>query len=188
MEYRHRSGAAVSWRRPAERCECAVRHLPDSTAGQRVRTEFVGCPCVVRCCPLATQEEDESGPAFDRPQLSEPPGDPEMKETALLLKIWVPLGLSPAAEQKQNGTQDSPPGPPPGDGAVRSPSPGEQSSSSPGRPSQDRFPLPLPLFGAAWTGGTAGLRPAPRRRLGGGCCCDAGAEADADGRPRRRAG
>ncbi len=42
--------------------------------------------------------------------------------------------LGTAAEQKEK-TKDLPPSPPPGEGAVQSPSPEEQSQSSPGRPS-----------------------------------------------------
>ncbi len=43
-----------------------------------------------RCCPLATEEVDESGEVLLLPLLSEPSSDPEMTETALLLKMWVP--------------------------------------------------------------------------------------------------
>ncbi len=105
--------------------ECAVQHLPGSTVGQGVQ-ERLGCPSrTARCCPLATEEVDESGEVLLLPLLYEPYPDPEMTETALLLKIW---------EQKEK-TKDLPPGPPPGEGAVQSPSPEEQSQSSPGRPS-----------------------------------------------------
>ncbi len=80
-------------------------------------------------------------------------------------------------------TKDSPPGPPPGEGVVRSPSPEEQTSPSLGRPSQGRLPRRLPPgLAGAWTGGAAALRPAPRRCLAGGCCdCCAGAGAAAGG-------
>ncbi len=63
------------------------------------------------------------------------------KEIALSLSKWVPLALGPAAEQKQNETKDSPPGPPPGEGAALfSPSPEkEQTPTSPGCPRQGCF-------------------------------------------------
>ena len=52
-------------------------------------------PCVIRCCLLAKQEEDECGPAFDQPQLSKPPEDPEIEELLFFffffLRVWVPL-------------------------------------------------------------------------------------------------
>ncbi|ROI15907.1 hypothetical protein DPX16_21610 [Anabarilius grahami] len=85
--------------------------------------------------------------------------DPEDLEIALLLKMWVPLAVGPAAEHKENETQDFPPGPLPGEGAVRSPSPAEQSPNPPGLPSQGRF---LPFFFlegglAVWAGGVAFL-------------------------------
>ncbi len=93
--------------------------------------------------------------------------------------------MRPVSEKE---TKDSPPGPPPGEGVVRSPSPEEQTSPSLGRPSQGRLPRRLPPgLAGAWTGGAAALRPAPRRCLAGGCCvCCAGAGAAAGGRPRRR--
>ncbi len=90
--------------------------------------------------------------------------------------------MRPVAEKE---TKDSPPGPPPGEGVVRSPSPEEQTSPTLGRPSQGRLLRRLPPgLAGAWTGGAAALRPAPRRCLAGGCC--AGAGAAAGGRPRRR--
>ncbi len=52
---------------------------------------------------------------------SSPSWDPEKKETALFLRFWVPLAGEPVAEQNKKGTKDSPPGPPPGEGVVRSP-------------------------------------------------------------------
>ncbi len=116
-----------------------------------------------------------------RSQPPVPSGDPEIEETALLSRFWVPLTVRPVAEKE---TKDSPPGPPPGEGVVRSPSPEEQTSPSLGRPSQGRLP---PGLAGAWTGEAAALRPAPRRCLAGGCwvCC-AGAGAAAGGRPRRQ--
>ncbi len=95
----------------------------------------------------------------------------QIEKTALLLMFWVPLAAGPTAEQKQNETKDSPPGPPPGEGVVQSPSPDEQSPPSPGHPSQGLLHLRLPpgLTGA-WTGWASCLRPAPRRCLVEGCC------------------
>ncbi len=134
VERRDAARGALFGRRPVAGSECAVQHLPGSTAGQGVQ-ERLGCPSrTARCCPLATEEVDESGEVLLLPLLSEPSSDPEMTETALLLKMWVPLAAGPAAEQKEK-TKDLPPGPPPGEGAVQSPSPEEQSQSSPGRPS-----------------------------------------------------
>ncbi len=128
VERRDAARGALFGRRPVAGSECAVQHLPGSMAGQGVQ-ERLGCPSrTARCCPLAIEEVDESGEVLLLPLLSEPSSDPEMTETALLLKIWVP------AEQKEK-TKDLPPGPPPGEGAVQSPSPEEQSQSSPGRPS-----------------------------------------------------
>ncbi len=97
-------------------------------------------------------------------------------------------GASCRTEQKE--TKDSPPGPPPGEGVVRSPSPEEQDPEAPGRPSQGRC-LPWRFTGLA--GAEAGcatfLRPAPRYGRCEGCCCGrVGAEVEAaGGRPRRRA-
>ncbi len=94
------------------------------------------------------------------------------------------------AEQNKKETKDSPPGPPPGEGVVRSPSPEEQDPKAPGRPSQGRR---LPWRFTGLTGAEAGcaglLRPAPRCGRSAGCCCGrAGAEVEAaGGRPRRRA-
>ncbi len=85
-------------------------------------------------------------------------------------------------------TKDSPPGPPPGEGVMQTPSPEEQILPPLGRLSQGRLPLRLPPgLAGAWTGWAFPLRPAACR-LGGGCCLDwAGAEAAAGGRPWRRA-
>ncbi len=129
------------------------------------------------------REEEGSDPVMHGTPLSSS-WDPETEETALLLKFWVPLAAGPAAEQKQNETKDSPPGPPPGEGVVRSPSPDEQSL---GRPSQGLLRLPPGLAGA-WTGWASCLWPAPRRRTVEGCCRGVGAGAAAGGRPRRQAG
>ncbi len=61
------------------------------------------------------------------------PENPEENEIALFLRKWVP-------EQKQNETEDYPPGPPPGEGAALfSPSPEkEQTPTSPGCPRRPR--------------------------------------------------
>ncbi len=92
MERRDAARGALFGRRPVAGSECAVQHLPGSTAGQGVQ-ERLGCPSrTARCCPLATEEVDESGEVLLLPLLSEPSSDPEMTETALLLKIWVLFG------------------------------------------------------------------------------------------------
>ncbi len=116
----------------------------------------------------------------------------ETQRLRKLLFYWsfgYPLAAGPAAEQKQNETKDSPPGPPPGEGVVRSPSPDEQFPPSLGRPSQGLLHLRLPLgLAGAWTGWASCLWPAPRRRTVEGCCRGVGAWAATGGRPRRRAG
>ncbi len=141
------------------------------------------------CCPLAKREGDGSVETRSRTLPSSHSWDPEEKETALLLKFWVPLPGS-VAEQNKKETKDSPPGPPPGEGVVRTPSPEEQDPKAPGRPSQGRR-LPWRFTGLAGAeAGCAGLlRPAPRCGRSAGCCCGrAGAEVEAaGGRPRRRA-
>ncbi len=112
------------------------------------------------------------------------------RQTALSLIRWVPLALGPVAEQKQNETEDSPPGPPPGEGAeLFSPSPEkEQTPTSPGCPRQGRFIDFLDDLGPGWDAGGAALLREARRT---GLCVDSAwggaALEDAGGRPRRRA-
>ncbi len=103
------------------------------------------------------------------------------------MKFWVPLARGPVAEQNKN----SPPGPPPGEGVVLSPSPEEQDPEAPGRPSQGRrLPWHFTGLAGAEAGCAAFLRPAPCCGHCEGCCCGrAGAEVEAaGGRLRRRAG
>ncbi len=105
-------------------------------------------------------------------------------------RLWTgPWG--PVTEQNKKETKDSPPGPPPGEGVVRSPSPEEQDPEAPGRPSQGRrLPWRFTGLAGAEAGCAAFLRPAPRCGRCEGCCCcgRAGAEVEAaGGRPRRRA-
>ncbi len=101
VERRDAARGALFGRRPVAGSECAVQHLPGSTAGQGVQ-ERLGCPSqTARCCPLAPEEVDESGEVLLLPLLSEPSSDPEMTETALLLKIWVPA--SGGTEGKNKG-------------------------------------------------------------------------------------
>ncbi len=138
------------------------------------------------------------GPERDWPEVR---GEECRPRTVLswLLAKWV-VGESeeagrrtlsgPAAEQKQNETEDSPPGPPPGEGAALfSPSPEkEQTPTSPGCPRQGRFVDFLDDLGPGWdVGGAALLREAQRT----GLCVDSAwggaALEDAGGRPRRRA-
>ncbi len=97
---------------------------------------------------------------------------------------------TPAAEQKQNETEDSPPGPPLGDGAALfSPSPEkEQIPTSPGCLRQGRFVDFLDDLGLGWdVGGAALLREARRAGLGVDSARGGAALEDAEGRPRRRA-
>ncbi len=62
------------------------------------------------------------------------------------------------AEQNKN----SPPGPPPGEGVVLSPSPEEQDPEAPGRPSQGRrLPWHFTGLAGAEAGRAAFLWPAP---------------------------
>ncbi len=97
---------------------------------------------------------------------------------------------TPAAEQKQNETEDSPPGPPLGEGAALfSPSPEkEQIPTSPGCLRQGRFVDFLDDLGLGWdVGGAALLREARRAGLGVDSARGGAALEDAEGRPRRRA-
>ncbi len=111
--------------------------------------------------------------------------NPEEKEIALSLRSGYRW-----SEQKQNETEDSPPGPPPGEGAALfSPSPEkEQTPTSPGCPHQGRFVDFRDDLGPGWdAGGTTLLQEARRA----GLCVDSAwggaALEDAGGRPRRRA-
>ncbi len=90
--------------------------------------------------------------------------------------VWrrglVPRTRGSVAEQNKKETKDSPPGPPPGEGVVQSPSPEEQDPEAPGCPSQGRR-LPWRFTGLAGAeAGCAGLlRQAPRCGRSEGCCC-----------------
>ncbi len=66
-----------------------------------------------------------------------------------------------------NVIEDSPPGPPPGEGAVLfSPSPEkEQTPTSPGCPRQGRFVDFLDDLGPSWDAGGSGARPLSCERL-----------------------
>ncbi len=126
------------------------------------------------------------GPKRDWPEVR---GEECRPRTVLswLLAKWA---LGPAAEQKQNETEDSPPGPPPGEGAALfSPSPEkEQTPTSPGCPRQGRLVDFLDDLGPGWDAGGAALLREARRT---GLCVDSAwggaALEDAGGRPRRRA-
>lgn len=98
----------------------------------------------------------------------------------------LPLGSLFSKHGVSFQTKDSPPGPPPGEGAVPSPSPEEQDPETPGFPSQGRR-LPWRSMGQVGveTGYAAFLVPAPRRGHEGCCLGRAGAEVEAaGGRPR----
>ncbi len=133
--------------RKAERLEvgseCVVQHSPGSTAGQGAR-EKASRPRTGPCCPLAKREGDGNVETGSRALPSSPSWDPEKKETALM-KFWVPLARGPVAEQNKN----SPPGPPPGEGVVLSPSPEEQDPEAPGRRPRDAA---YPGTSQAWQG------------------------------------
>ncbi len=141
----------------------------------------VHCPRTVLFWLLAKWVVGESEEAGRCTLSSHGPENLEEKEIALSLRKW--------AEQKQNETKDSPPGPPPGEGAVLfSPSPEKEQRASPGCPRQGRFVDFLDDLGPGWdAGGAALLREAWRA----GLCVDSAwggaALEDAGGHPRRRA-
>ncbi len=99
--------------------------------------------------------------------------------------MWCDTHLAPwlGAEQNKKETKDSPPGPPPGEGVVRSPSPEEQDPEALGCPSQGRrLPWRFTGLAGAEEGCAAFLRPAPRCGRCEGCCFGrAGAEVEAAG-------
>ncbi len=144
---------------------------PNSLGPERDWPEVRGEECrprTVLSWLLAKWVVGESEEAGRRTLSSHGPENPEEKEIALSLRRWVPLTLGPAADQKQNETEDSPPGPPPGEGeALFSPSPEkEQTPTSPGCPRQGRFVDFLDDLGPGWdAGGTALLREAQRTGL-----------------------
>ncbi len=84
-------------------------------------------------------------------------------------------------------TEDSPPGPPPGEGvALFSPSPEKEQIPTPGCPHQGHFVDFLDDFGPGWdAGGAALLREARRAGLGMDSAWGGAALEDAGGRPRR---
>ncbi len=138
---------------------------PNSLGPERDWPEVRGEECrprTVLSWLLAKWVVGESEEAGRRTLSSHGPENPEEKEIALSLRRWVPLALGPAAEQKQNETEDSPPGPPPGEGAALfSPSPEkEQTPTSPGCPRQGRFVDFLDDLGPGWD---AGGRRSPAR-------------------------
>ncbi len=113
-----------------------------------------------------------------------PPLETQRLRKLLFIEVfgyrWL---LGQRRNKKQNETKDSPPGPPPGEGVVRSPSPDEQFPPSLGRPSQG--PLALALA-AGSGGGLDGLGGRSVTRLHdaercGGCCHGVGAGAPQGG-------
>ncbi len=110
----------------------------------------VHCPRTVLFWLLAKWVVGESEEAGRCTLSSHGPENLEEKEIALSLRKW--------AEQKQNETKDSPPGPPPGEGAVLfSPSPEKEQRASPGCPRQGRFVDFLDDLGPGWDAGGAAL-------------------------------
>ncbi len=135
---------------------CSEASSPNSLGPKRDWPEVRGeeyHPRTVLSWLLAKWVVGESEEAGCRTLSSHGPENPEEKEIALSLRKWVPLALGPAAENKQNETEDSPPGPPPGEGAALfSPSPEkEQTPTSPGFLRQGRFVDFLDDLGAGWT-------------------------------------
>ncbi len=131
---------------------------PNSLGPERDWPEVHGEECrprTVLSWLLAKWVVGESEEAQRRTLSSHGPENPEEMEIALSLRRWVPLALGPAAEQKQNETEDSPPGPPPGEGAALfSASPEkEQTPTSPGCPRQGRFVDFLDDLGPGWDAG-----------------------------------
>ncbi len=129
---------------------------PNSLGPERDWPEVRGEECrprTVHSWLLAKWVVGESEEAGHRTLTFHEPENPEEKEIALSLRRWVPL-----AEQKQNETEDSPPGPPPGEGAALfSLSPEkEQTQTSLGFTRQGRFVDFLDDLGPGWdTGGAA---------------------------------
>ncbi len=107
---------------------------------------------------------------------SSPSWDPEEKGNCSFLRfLGYPLAGEPVAEQNKKGTKDSPPGPPPGEGVVRSPSPEEQDPETPGRRvSGPPLALALRRFGR----GRDGLPPLSCGQLHAGGHCEGSAEAE----------
>ncbi len=92
---------------------------PNSLGPERDWPEVRGEECrprTVLSWLLAKWVVDESEVAGHRTLSSHGPENPEEMEIALSLRRWVPLALGPAVEQKQNETENSPPGPPPREG------------------------------------------------------------------------
>ncbi len=177
----------------AQKAERSEASSPNSLGPERDWPEVRGEECrprTVLSWLLAKLVVGESEEAGRRTLSSHGPENPEENKFALSLRRWVPLALGPAAEQKQNETEDSPPGPPPGEGAALfSPSPEkEQTPTSPGCPRQGRFVDFLDDLGPGWDAGGAALLREARRT---GLCVDSAwggaALEDAGGRPRRRA-
>ncbi len=162
---------------------------PNSLGPERDWPEVRGEECrprTVLSWLLAKWVVGESEEAGRRTLSSHGPENPEEKEIALSLRRWVPLALGPAAEQKQNETEDSPPGPPPGEGAALfSPSPEkEQTPTSPGCPRQGRFVNFLDNLGPGWD---AGGRCSPARGSTHRPMCRFGlGRSSSGGCPRRR--
>ncbi len=164
-------------RRHPHRTPC----VPNRTGQRCVGRNIVPEPYSWLLAKWVVGESEEAG---HRTLSSHGPENPEEKEIALSLKKWVPLALGPAAETK---TEDSPPGPPPGEGAVLfSPSPEkEQIPTSLCCPRQGRFINFLDDLGPGWdAGGATLLREARRAGLGVDSASKGAALEDAGGCPR----
>ncbi len=140
---------------------------PNSLGPKRDWPEVRGeecCPRTVLSWLLAKWVVGESEEAGCRTLSSHGPENPEEKEIALSLRNWA---LGSAVEQKQNETEDSPPGPAPGEvAALFSPSPEkEQIPTSPGCSRQGRFVDFLDDLGPGWDPWD-GLAKSPGNRTG----------------------
>ncbi len=163
--------------------ECAVRHLPGSMAEQGAREKALR-PWTGPCCAQAKGEGDGSVETGSRALPSSPSWDPEKKETALFLRFWVPLAGEPVAEHNKKGTKDSPPGPPPGEGVVRSPSPEEQDPETPLSCGQLHTVAVVKAAAEAELERRWRQQEGARRRADGGAAAGGGVETAADCRGR----
>ncbi len=115
-----------------------LQPLPGSMNGQKGSSWE---PTAARClCERGGGKRSRDAQLATLPLLE--PREKNREETALLaLEVLGTAGFRANSGIK---TKDSPPGPPPGEGEVQSPSPNEQSPPSLGRPSQGLLHLRLP--------------------------------------------
>ncbi len=131
VECRDAARGALFGRRPVAGSECAVQHLPGSTIGQGVQERWVP----ISNCALLSAGDRRGGwewRGFASPTTLRALFGPGDDRNCSFIEN---LGIAGCWAEQKEKTKDLPPGPPPGEGAVQSPSPEEQSQSSPGRPS-----------------------------------------------------